>query len=212
MADELLAEQIRNASEKELEAYIERPHVYRREAVIAAIEELKKRGRVFPQGQLDAIMAILGPEPVEPEAPAEETSTVQSPEELFREDPNAPLLYSKRVLYIFSVLFSTFFGSVLMAMNFYQLKNQKALGLVLGFGFLYAVLTGWLGMLVNAGNGIGIVFNIGGGMILTEYFWPKYIGAERHFRKRSFWIPLALGLLLSAIAIVLIVLANKAGV
>lgn len=100
-----------------------------------------------------------------------------------------PKLYSKRVIYIFSVLFSTIFGTVILMSNLKQLGNTKGRLEVLIFGIIYT-----LGSFITLTNiqmqaNFGIPLNILGGLILNEFFWNRYIGKETEFEKKSWHKP-----------------------
>ena len=102
-------------------------------------------------------------------------------------DPNAPELHSKRVITVFSAIFSTIFGVVLLMYNMKHTNNPKGRIQVLVFGILWtlaSILTiNYIGLKVN----FAIIFNLVGAGILTEYFWNKFIGKAFEYRKRS-WI------------------------
>lgn len=102
-------------------------------------------------------------------------------------DPNAPELHSKRVITVFSAIFSTIFGAVLLMYNMKQTNNPKGRIQVLVFGVLWTVASiltiNYIGLKAN----FAIIFNLVGAGILTEYFWNKFIGKEFEYRKRS-WI------------------------
>lgn len=102
------------------------------------------------------------------------------------EDP-VPQLHSKRVITVFSGLFSTIFGAVLLMYNMKQTNNPKGRIHVLLFGIIWTVgsiLT--INYLELPGN-LTIIFNLLGAGILNEYFWNRFIGKELKFRKRS-WV------------------------
>ena len=113
------------------------------------------------------------------------------------DDPNAPELYSKRVITIFSVLFSSIFGAVLLIINLYKLKKQKAAIIVLGLGLVLTVLTAIAANSLKIGN-IALVFNLVGAFIWTEGFWNKLIGKETLHRPKSWIIPAIISVVISA--------------
>ena len=113
------------------------------------------------------------------------------------DDPKAPELYSKRVITIFSVLFSSIFGAVLLIINLYKLKKQKAAIIVLGLGLVLTVLTAIAANSLKIGN-IALVFNLVGAFIWTEGFWNKLIGKETLHRPKSWIIPAIISVVISA--------------
>ncbi len=105
-----------------------------------------------------------------------------------------PKLYSKRVIYIFSVLFSTIFGTVLLMSNLKSLGEKKARIQVLIFGIVFTI-----GLLITASTlktstDFTIPLNILGGVILNEYFWNSYIGKKKKFEKKSWHKPAIISL------------------
>ncbi len=100
-----------------------------------------------------------------------------------------PKLYSKRVIYVFSVLFSTIFGTVILMSNLKQIGNSKGRLEVLVFGIIYT-----LGSFITLTNiemqaNFGLPLNILGGLILNEFFWNRYIGKDTEFEKKSWHKP-----------------------
>ncbi|WP_430408857.1 hypothetical protein [Kordia sp.] len=124
------------------------------------------------------------------------------------DDPTAPELHSKRVIMVFSGLFSTIFGAVLLMYNIKQMNNPKGRIQVLIFGILYTIATLVLINLLNSKSNIVIIINIVGGMILTEYFWNQFIGKEFKHRKRS-WIKPAIISILITIPLLLAVIYGQ---
>lgn len=119
------------------------------------------------------------------------------------DDPNAPELYSKIVITVFSTIFSTIFGAILLMYNMKQTNNQKGRIQVLIFGILWTIASilvlNYIGLKAN----FSIIFNLVGAGILTEYFWNKFIGKEFEYRKRS-WIKPAI---ISVIIVIPFILA-----
>jgi len=103
------------------------------------------------------------------------------------EDLNAPRLHSKRVVTLFSAIFSIIFGAVLMMYNFNQLGKIKARNLVFTFGIIYTIGTILLINLLSFPGNFVIIINLIGAYIMTEYFWNEHLGKEIKYRKRS-WV------------------------
>ena len=110
------------------------------------------------------------------------------------DDVNAPQLYSRQVINIFSILFSVLFGGILLAINLKTVNNKKAILPVLAFSVLYTVLTVFiLNLIPRSTTPLTVVFNLLGAIVLYNFFWGKYIGKEFQYRTKPFWIPLVIG-------------------
>jgi len=112
------------------------------------------------------------------------------------EDPSAPELYSKKSILVFSIMFSTIFGAVLLMSNLNAVNNQKAKIGVLSFAVIY---TGLIIMVVNQfeiKTNIGLPLNIIGGFLLTGPFWNNEIGRDFLHRKKKIWKPLVISFLI----------------
>jgi hypothetical protein len=117
-------------------------------------------------------------------------------------DNSAPLLYSRQVINIFSILFSLLFGGILLAINLKTVNNKKGILPVILFSLAYSLLTIFIISLIPGHNSsLTLIFNLLGAIVLYNYFWVKYIGARFKYRTKSFWIPLIIGVLLSGLII-----------
>ena len=123
------------------------------------------------------------------------------------DDPNQPELHSKRVILMFSIIFSTIFGAVLLMYNMKETKNSKGRIQVLIFGVLYTAISIAIITRLNIILNLALIFNFVGAGVLTGYFWNKFIGKEFKFRKRS-WIKPAI---ISVVIASLLVLATIYG-
>ena len=113
------------------------------------------------------------------------------------DDVNAPQLYSRQVINIFSVLFSVLFGGILLAINLKTANNKKAIFPVLAFSVLYTGLTVFiLNLIPGNTTPLTVAFNLLGALVLYNFFWGKYIGKEFQYRTKPFWIPLIIGIVL----------------
>ena len=100
---------------------------------------------------------------------------------------NLPKFYSKRLILVFSGLFSVLFGTVLLLSNLKKSGEKKGIIQVLIFALIYVT-----GMIItiqtmNANTNLALPLNIAGALILNEYFWNRYIGRETEYEKKS-WI------------------------
>ena len=100
---------------------------------------------------------------------------------------NLPKLYSKRLILVFSGLFSVLFGTVILLSNLKKSGEKKGMIQVLIFAIIYVT-----GMVItiqsmNANTNLALPMNIVGALILNEYFWNRYIGKDTEYEKKS-WI------------------------
>ena len=108
-----------------------------------------------------------------------------------------PELYSKRVIYIFSVIFSTIFGTVLLMSNLKQVKDNKARWEVLAFGVIFTVGSAITLTTVELQTNLGIPLNILGAVILNEFFWNRSLGKDAEFEKKSWHKPAIISALIT---------------
>lgn len=111
-------------------------------------------------------------------------------------DLNAPEIYSKKLIYSFSILFSTIFGAILLMNNLKETNNNKGRNKVLIFGIIYTIATIITLNLINTTSSISFLFNGIGGFILNEHFWDKFIGKELKHRKKSWIKPTIISILI----------------
>jgi hypothetical protein len=126
------------------------------------------------------------------------------------DDNNAPQLYSRQVIVILSCLFSVFFGGILLAINIRSVNNKKSIFPVLIYSFVYTGLLAFILKLLPGSNiALSVYLNLLGSMILSNFFWRKYIGKEFQYRTKSFRKPLITGTAISIIFILVIFAGRK---
>jgi hypothetical protein len=105
-------------------------------------------------------------------------------------------IYSKWPIRLFSLFFSPIFGGVLLIINLRKAGYKQAIASVLlfsiGYTFITAMLLSSLGI---TGGLIPIIFNLMGGMILSDYFYKKYFPDEDYYPK-PIWGALAVALVI----------------
>jgi hypothetical protein len=120
-----------------------------------------------------------------------------------RWDPRLPTLYSKTVIYLFSLFFSVIFGAVLFALNLKTVDKKKGIlpvslfVVALAF-FAYYVLSIW-----NLQGYVYLATNLLGAFVINEVFWRNYIGEKSGYNKRNYQTPLRIGLVYVVLVIVL---------
>ncbi|MBT2563204.1 hypothetical protein J7E50_14480 [Pedobacter sp. ISL-68] len=111
-------------------------------------------------------------------------------------DIDAPEFYSQTAIYVFSILFSVFFGAVMMAIN---LKNAgKRWGTPILFGLLFTFGQINLAQFIpNPSMGVSLIINAVGVTIMYQIFWNKSIGKDTKYRAKPIWIPLIIGIIIT---------------
>ncbi|UZH56479.1 hypothetical protein JRG66_06360 [Salinimicrobium tongyeongense] len=98
-----------------------------------------------------------------------------------------PQLYSKSLILIFALLFSTIFAAVLLMSNLRTLGKKKESGWVLLFAVVYLFTTALLMQALSLSPSMTAIANVIGAAILNEFFWNKFIGRDLQYHKKS-WI------------------------
>ena len=125
------SEILKKNTNKELANIIKDSRTEPKEKVSAALNELTNRG-IETSDYAQMIESINSNEP--------------------KLDENLPTLYSDRVIYVFSILFSVIFGGVLFAVNLKAIGNKKGIYPVIIFSVLYSALSIYILNLINAGT------------------------------------------------------------
>ena len=190
-------------SNTELENIFENKSDYTDEAVQAVIWELENRN-LIEKTEISYLETQVNSEVTETSTPKEDLENDESPfEELV-----VPILYSKKAILGFSILFSTTFGVVLLMSNLKTMNKPKARVEVLVFGIAYIFFSIVLFNYLPKTFFIPILFNIIGYAVLTEYYWNKNLGKDLQHRKKEIWKPL----IISISMIVLLVFLQLLGV
>lgn len=195
MAEEY-ADKMARKTDAELRQYVTGRAQYRDDAVLAAFDELTRRGQPHPdetavrpelevavQAQTEAARATEARQLAERDVIAgPETATL-------------PALYSQSTIAIFSLLpMSMIGGGVLLGMNLFRLGRKRAvLGLV-AFMLLYLFVMGEVIQWAIFRQGLhpffaGLLFNIPAILVYLRWFWPRYVHTEQ-YRSRSIIIPM----------------------
>lgn len=186
-------------TDEALREYVTGYAQYREAAVLAALDELRRRGQPAPEE------ATIRPEleaAVAQEQAAAATAARQEQQAAATDAADLPTLYSPSSILIFSVLpMSTMLtGGVLMGINLFRLKQKRAIvGLVLfvvAYFFLASGLLSWA-MSQFALNPLSIIllFNVPAALAYILWFWPRYVG-DTAYRTRSVLVPVLVCLLI----------------
>ncbi|TZF94975.1 hypothetical protein FW781_13830 [Chryseobacterium panacisoli] len=126
---------LRKLSDSELENYLKAGSRFVPEAVQIAFEIMEERGRIFSEQEKSAVHQLIQHKKEEEEA--KRTEEVEIWKDHITEDTDAIKLYSRRTIFVSSVLFSPIPGSILLFLNLAKLKKYPASFLALAFGFLF---------------------------------------------------------------------------
>ncbi|MFB6319550.1 hypothetical protein [Saccharicrinis sp. FJH54] len=134
---------------------------------------------------------------------------------IFYNDPDitfsdeAPLLYRKAVIHLFSTLFTVFAGSILMAINLKVLKRETESFWCASFGFFIFMGIPFFIMIFDLNTLWFISLNGILGTAFNEMYWKRYIGIVLKYRKRSALIPALIWIVISVAAVVIMISANN---
>ncbi|MDB5266973.1 MAG: hypothetical protein JWP58_13 [Hymenobacter sp.] len=168
---------------------------YREAAVLAALDELRRRGQPAPEEaalrpSLEAGAAAQRTLDEAAEAAQIRPRPTETPDAV-EADENAPALYSPVTIVLFSIPFTLLAGGVLLGLNLWRLGRKRALlGLVafIGAYLLAGVLAlSWALPRFGLSPWYGPLFNLPAILAYVLWFWPRYVG-QPVYRNRS-WLP-----------------------
>jgi hypothetical protein len=196
-------------SDQELQNCIDNREKYMPETVEAAVKELQSRGVILTEDELTVIAEDVQARRDQLNSGANNYGFFSRNDKIYQvEDPEAPLLYSKRAILVFSILFSVVFGSVMLAINVGKVQSATKAIMVVLYGLVFTIILAVVAQNLNSNTGLAVVFGCLGALSMEYLFWRPYIGNTTQYRVKPIWIPLVIGL---AIAIPLIVLIIYAG-
>lgn len=177
-------------TDTELLEYFHNHDKYVAEAVLAAVTELQKRGRIFTEAEL----ATLEAEQQAVKQAVAETAASEE-EEVLAPDQERPRFYTPGAIFGFSIFFSLIFGAALLAINIRQTGNRKGGWVVIAFSLLYMLVEVVVLWQIKRSSGMSLAFNLVGALILNYYFWPKYIGTQLDYEPKPIWRALFISIL-----------------
>lgn len=202
MENEIIDE-VKQMSQQELKDIVMNAHRYRGALSNAAKNELVNRGVELSAQELQVIEDNKLKRQQNAIKEQQSSSSFDSLKANWKQnivtDINAPELYSRLVINVFSIFFSVLFGGILLAINLKTIKKPGALPVLL-YSFTFTLLLGLIFSVVPITiPGLTIAFNAAGAVLLYNFFWKKYIGKDFQYRTKPFWIPLIIGILLIVI-------------
>lgn len=178
---------LKNYSTYQLLDMVNRRYRFSKEIIIELLKELDKRK--VSNERVEELKAEY------PEY--KRAFTVEEPQQQNNnQEKNAdlPSLFSVKAIFLFSIIFSTFFASILMAFNLREINHKKAIVPLVSFGFIYTATIASISQhLASAALVLAIALNIVGAFLIVHFFWNNYIG-NVNFEKRSITTPLLIGI------------------
>lgn len=199
-------------SDEELLERIDNRQNYMPETIEASVEGLQYRGHNFSDEELKVIsedVAALRQNAVL--AGVRTGIFSDNYKNVIVKDPDAPSLYSRRVIYAFAFFFNPLFGSVMMAMNVYTTDNLLRVLWIIIFGLTFTILERLILPITGAPVFFLVLFQITGASILESFYWRRYIGDTTFYRTRSIWPLLVIGVVLSGLYIVALMYSGQLG-
>ena len=182
-----------------LREYVTGHAQYREAAVLAAFDELRRRGQPAPEEadlRPGLEVAAAAQRTLDEAAATERRPAAAATAAASEPDETTPALYSPVVVVLFSILpVSTMItGGVLMCLNLYRLGKKRAtLGLaafVVAYFFAGSALVNWAVFQQGLSPVWGILlFNLPAALVYVLWVWPRYIGST-NFRSRSIVAPI----------------------
>ncbi|HVW98746.1 MAG TPA: Nif11-like leader peptide family natural product precursor [Mucilaginibacter sp.] len=197
-------------SDEELRERVNNREKYLPETVEASVAELSERGVTFSDEELRIIDEDMLARREIAAGNNHNPGIFRNDANLYIDDPDAPIYYSKRAILIFSILFSVLFGSVMLAMNVSRSREAGKAFLVVLYGLGFTVLTGLLTSSIKMNLGITIITAYVGALIMEMLFWNRYVGKTTLYRPKPIWGPLITGILLASIIVYLIIISGTA--
>ena len=196
--DNYFIEGMKSKSNDELLVYVDNYKSYQIDAFNAAVLELRNRDVILPDDKIEAIRKDLTE--IDKKRMSDSDEVIYKWDKNITDDKSAPLLFSEKSIFMFSVIFSTIFGSILLSLNLIKLKKIRYCITVLIFGLIFSSLTLILVNRFELNSLILFVINGMGSLILHYLFWFKFIGKEFKYRSQSIIIPLIFSILVAAAA------------
>ncbi len=197
-------------SDDELKSRIEHRKKYLPETIEASIAELQQRGHTFTSDELSAIEQDIKTQRDNAAIGGGGSSGFFNNRYKYHivEDPDAPILYSRRAVYIFTIFLGAFFGSIMMAVNCIKIKNTRGVVWILLFGVVFTALQIVGANYANVGSSYyylcGLIAGVG-----IDLFWNPLIGKAVFYKAKPIWIPLIIGVFLLALVILLFVAGQE---
>jgi hypothetical protein len=189
-------------TDEELYERLNNREKYLPETVEASLEELKSRGESFSDELLKVIAEDMEARRHQAASPTGYDSLFNNSDKLKQvEDPDAPAFYSKRAIYAFCILFSVLFGSIMFAMNVDKSVKKINIIWVILYGIAFTAAEYILAQSLRMNFGIAFILGIAGAYPLNYFMWQSFLGKATLYRVRPIWVPLIVGVAISALVL-----------
>jgi len=167
---------------------------YREGAVLAALDELRRRGQPAPEDAALRPQLEVAVQQAQATAAAEAAQRSRAESQPLADEDEQPALYTPGAIVLFSVLFNTIItGAVLLALNLRRLKQTRAIWGLAAFVVAYLVAESIVVNLFMQKYALSPLFvsllNLPAILAYVLWFWPRYVG-KGQFRPRGWLIPL----------------------
>ena len=173
-----VADLMSNCSDEELFEFVNDYRKYEEAAVLAALQEVEKRGKLSEEAKQlkNTLLQKLNI--------TDENAVVVDPQ---------IELYSEWTIFGFSLFFSTLFGAILLAYNLKKIGKSNKIIFPILFGLTYSIA----GMLLQTKIPnllLSLIYSLVGAIVMKEFFWKLYIGKSVAYTKKSNIAPILIGL------------------
>lgn len=181
-----------------LREYVTGHAQYREAAVLAAFDELRRRGQPAPEEAALRPTLEAGAADHRRREEAAEAERRQATFETTSPHPDladdtGPTLYSPVTIVLFSVPFTMLAGGILLGLNLWRLDRKRALlGLVLfivAYCVVGALALKWALPRYGLSPWYGPMFNLPAILVYVLWFWPRHVGVT-NYRSRGWLVPL----------------------
>jgi len=171
--------------EEELRAIAGNTDLYHDEARWAALETLKSRGIELSSEEQNLIADFkVQAEKAEQEA-VKKRKELDEKVESFISSANVPEYYSPAAILGFSIFFSVVFGGALMFWNLRKAGKKSAASIVLLVSFMLSFSASFLAAYFKLNQWMLLLVNVGGAILIIEYFWKKNLGTQLVYKRKS---------------------------
>jgi hypothetical protein len=195
-------------TDEELLNCIENRQIYLPETIEASVAELQSRGHEFSEAELSVINEDIKAHRENADIKGRRTGFFGNYKNNIVQDPDAPLFYSRRIIYAFTFFFGALFGSILLAVNINKTNNPVRIVWILLFGIGFTVFQIVISEFANAGNSLTIVLSIIAAYIMESFFWNRFIGNATFYRAKPIWVPLIIGIVIAGMILMAIIYGN----
>lgn len=198
---------MKKKNDSELEDYLTNVMAYDGEIIVAAVSELRSRGRIFTPEELAALETKIRERK---NSVGKSTITVRTPwEKEIVENENAVSIYSRKTIDWTTLIFGLIPGAVIMFLNLIKTDKKRGIIPLLIFTIIYLLIEAYVFTFIENNDAellspSRLLFNGIGALVIHTLFWNFYIGKNFKYRKKKIWFPIVLGIGLNALILFLL--------